>query len=280
MTGRVAIVVEGGAMRGVFTAGVLDAFLERRFDPFDLALGVSAGACNLASHLAGQHGRNRRSYLELMTRREFIDPWRALRGRSALDLDWLWDALAEREPLDVQALARRTTEFLVVATSRATGKAVYLRPGPAEMFDALKASSAMPILYRGDVTVGGERLVDGGVSDPIPVEEAFRRGARDILVLRTRPADAVKRYDLSARATAWQLRREPGLAAAVRELAGNYQRAVAFMERPPPGCRVLQVAPPVPLATKRTTRDRRVVERDYELGRAIGEKAMAGFPGP
>ena len=64
-TGRTAIVVEGGAMRGVFSAGVLDLFHEERFHPFDLALGVSAGACNLASHLAGQHGRNRRAKLQL-----------------------------------------------------------------------------------------------------------------------------------------------------------------------------------------------------------------------
>ncbi|MGC4118713.1 MAG: patatin family protein [Myxococcales bacterium] len=277
MTGRVAIVVEGGAMRGVFTAGVLDVFLEKQFDPFDLALGVSAGACNLASHLAGQHGRNQRSYLDLMVRREFLNPWRALRGGSAMDLDWLWDALAEREPLDVQAIARRTTEFVVVATSPRTGEAVYLRPGPAEMFDALKASSAMPILYRGEVRVGGERLVDGGMADPIPVEEAYRRGARDLLVLRTRPADAVKRYDLSARATAFQLRREPGLAKAVRAMAASYQRAVAFMARPPVGCRVLQVAPQGPLATQRTTQDRSVLVRDYELGRRLGEEAMARF---
>jgi predicted patatin/cPLA2 family phospholipase len=280
MIGRVAIVVEGGAMRGVFAAGVLDVFLERNFDPFDLAIGVSAGACNLASHLAGQHGRNRRSYVDLMTRREFIDARRLLGRRSVLDLDWLWDALADREPLDVDAIVRRSTEFVVVATSRVTGEAVYLRPGPADMFDALKASSALPVLYRRKIVVGGTSLVDGGVADPIPVEEAFRRGARDILVVRTRPAGAVKRYDLSARATAWQLRREPALAAAVRATAVRYQRSVAFLAQPPRGCRIVQVAPPVPLATKRTTQDRRALERDYELGRLAGEGGAAEFLKP
>lgn len=74
-------------MRGVFSAGVLDVFLEERFHPFDLAIGVSAGACNLASHLAGQHGRNVRCYLDLMTTRAFIDRRRLLGRRSMLDLD-------------------------------------------------------------------------------------------------------------------------------------------------------------------------------------------------
>src|ERR1700753_2019525 len=95
---RTAIVVEGGAMRGVFAVGALDLFMERGFHPFDLAIGVSAGACILASPLAEQEGRKRRAYFELMTTRRFIDPLRALRGGSVVDLDWLWDTLAEREP--------------------------------------------------------------------------------------------------------------------------------------------------------------------------------------
>ncbi len=261
-------------MRGVFAAGVLDVFLESGFDPFDLAIGVSAGACNLASHLAGQHGRNRRSYLDFMTRPEFIDRRRFLRRRSIVDLDWLWDTLAEREPLDVLAIARRDVEFVVVATSRRTGLPVYLRPGPEEMGDALKASSAMPVLYRPDVVVGGERLADGGVSDPIPAEEAYRRGARRILVIRTRPALSVKTEELSVRAVAWLLRHETAFAAAVRATAACYGRSVAFLHAPPPDCEILQVAPPVPLATKRTTQIRKALERDYALGRTLGADAI------
>lgn len=261
-------------MRGIFSAGVLDVFLETGFNPFDVAIGVSAGACNLASHLAGQHGRNRRSYVDLMTRREFIDQRRFLRGRSVVDLDWLWERLAEIEPLDVAAIGRNRTEFLVVATRRATGAAVYLRPSPAEMAEALKASSALPVLYRGDVRLAGERLVDGGVADPIPIEEAYRRGARRLMVLRSRPADAVKSDGLSSRAMAWLLRNEPAFAAAVRGTARAYRRAVAFLAAPPPDCRIVQIAPAAPLATRRTTQDRACLERDYALGRRLGERAM------
>ena len=115
-------------MRGVFSVGVLDVFMESKFHPFELAVGASAGACNLASHLAGQDGRNRRCYFELMTRREFIDPRRLVRGGSIVDLDWLWATLAAKEPLDVAAIAKNATEFVVVATSAATGESVYFRP--------------------------------------------------------------------------------------------------------------------------------------------------------
>lgn len=262
-------------MRGVFSAGVLDVFLEQRFHPFDLAVGVSAGACNLASHLAGQHGRNRRCYLDLMTTRAFIDKRRLIGRRSMLDLDWLWDALAATEPLNVPAIAAGRTEFIVVCTSPATGEAVYLRPCLDDMFDALKASSALPLLYRPSITVGTERLVDGGVADPVPVEEAYRRGARRIMVLRSRPATGVKKDDAAARAMAWLLRREPAFAAAVRQTAARYRQAVDFITTPPADCRIVQVAPPAPLATKRTTQDRAVIERDYELGRSHAPDAIA-----
>ena len=266
-------------MRGVFAAGVLDVFLESAFDPFELAIGVSAGACNLASHLADQHGRNRRSYMDLMTRREFIDHRRVLHGRSVMDLDWLWDALARREPLDVEAIARRSTEFIVVATSRETGQPVYLRPKPKDMADALKASCALPVLYRGDVALAGERLVDGGVSDPIPAAEAYRRGARRILVVRSRPAASVKTDRFSAWVLAWLLCHEPTLAHAVRASAARYQESVTFLNHPPSDCRIVQIAPPQALATKRTSQDLAALQADYQLGRRLGGLAMQEWGG-
>lgn len=274
MTERAAIVVEGGAMRGVFSVGVLDVFLESGFDPFDLAIGASAGACNLASHVAGQQGRNKRSYFDLMTRREFIDLRRVVRGRSIVDLDWLWSTLAEKEPLDVAAIERSHTEFVVVATAASTGEPAYFRPSATDMFDVLKGSCALPVLYRGDVRVGGESLVDGGVSDPIPAHEAYRRGARRILVIRSRPAGYVKTDGWSTRASTWLLRGQPAVARAVGRTAERYRAAVEFLQKPPSDCRVVEVAPRDALATRRTTQDVKLLERDYALGRELGADAM------
>jgi predicted patatin/cPLA2 family phospholipase len=272
--GRSAIVVEGGAMRGIFSVGVLDVFLERGFEPFDLAIGASAGACNLASHVARQEGRNRRCYFDLMTRREFIDIGRMLRGRSAVDLDWLWAALAEREPLDLAALAASPVEFIVVATSGRSGEAVYLRPGSDRMFDVLKGSCALPGLYRGTVYDDGEPLIDGGVSDPVPVEEAYRRGARRILVIRSRPADYVKTAGWSSRLASFALRNQPVVADAMRRTPARYRRAVTFLKAPPADCQLVHVAPVTAMRTGRTTQDRRALERDYAHGREMAEAAM------
>lgn len=271
---RTAIVVEGGAMRGVFAVGALDLFMEHAFHPFDLAIGVSAGACNLASHLAGQEGRNRRAYFDLMTTRRFIDPWRALRGGSVVDLDWLWDTLAERDPLNVERVLGNPTEFVVVGTSAATGRAVYLRPDAANLFDVLKASCALPMLYRRTITLGGDTIIDGGVADPIPVEEAYRRGARRILVVRSRPASYVKKPRIENHFVSPWLLTRPKLIQAVHASPARYRRAVEFIHAPPEGCTVLQLAPPDMLATSRTSRDTTKLQRDYELGRELAREVV------
>jgi predicted patatin/cPLA2 family phospholipase len=275
VTDRAAIVVEGGAMRGIFSVGVLDVFLERAFEPFDLAIGVSAGACNLASHVARQKGRNRRCYFDLMTRKEFIDVRRILRGGSVVDLDWLWATLAEREPLDVASIAGRSLDFVVVATSAQTGEPVYLRPGPDRIFDALKGSCALPGLYRGEVSVAGEPLIDGGVSDPIPAEEAYRLGARRILVIRSRPARYIKTAGWSSRASELFMWSRPVVARAMARTAERYGRAVAFLRSPPADCRLVHVAPVAPMSTGRTTQDVRALERDYAHGREMGQEAIS-----
>ena len=85
------MVVEGGALRGVFSTGLLDGFLEAKFNPFDFYIGVSSGASNIAAYLSEMTGRNRDIYLDYSLRPEFISIARFLRGGHLLDLDWLWD---------------------------------------------------------------------------------------------------------------------------------------------------------------------------------------------
>jgi predicted patatin/cPLA2 family phospholipase len=276
---RTGLVVEGGAMRGIFSAGVLDVFHERSFFPFDIAIGASAGACNIACFLALQGGRNRRCYLNQMSRREFIDSRRALRGGHVIDLDWLWDAFAREDPLDVAATIQSRVALFVAVTPMASGVARYVRPSETDLLQLLKGSCALPGLYRGRVEIAGERVVDGSIGDPLPVLEAYRRGARRIVVVRSRDASFVKRQSLVNRASAALFWRTPGLHRAILSLPERYQAAVAFIERPPADCQIVHVTPDGPLAAGRTTQDARALEHDYQLGRRAGERAVLAWEG-
>jgi len=273
-----ALVVEGGAMRGIFSAGVLDVFLERGWNPFDLAIGASAGACNLASHLAGQHGRNRRCYTTQMVRAEFISARRFLRGGHWLDVSYLWDAFAREDPLDAHAASASPTKLVVAATHVATGRPVYLEPTGDELIEVLRASSAVPVLYRDHVVLAdGHAYTDGGMSALILVEEAYRRGARHILVLRSRPRQFGGPSRVESVLAAVVLREHPALARAFLAYREVYARSVAFLRAPPADCTIVEIAPERPTVS-RTTRDIRVLSAGYAAGRDAANHAIRRFP--
>jgi predicted patatin/cPLA2 family phospholipase len=273
MTIRTAIVVEGGAMRGVFSAGVLDALLELGMSDFDLAIGTSAGACNLASFIARQHGRNLRCYVNIMARRELFSLRRALRGGHYMDLDWLWHAFSSEDPLDEAAVAGARTQLVSVATCAATGEPVYFTATGSSIHDDLKAGCALPFLYRGPVAIQDKHVVDGGLVDPIPAQEAYRRGARRIIVIRSRPSASVKRANVLTRPVAALLSRTPAVAKASLHTAARYQEAVRFIQAPPADAQIIELAPAQPLKTKRTTQDPASLHADYRTGHNLAHRS-------
>lgn len=269
-----AIVVEGGAMRAIFASGVLDAFHEHGFQPFDLAIGVSAGSCVLASFLAEQRGRNLAVLTRYMTRPEFISAPRFFRGGHWIDFDWLWNETERDVPIDRARLFASSAKFVVSTTSYATGEPMFIDLNADNLAVALKGSCSLPILCRDAVQFEGERVLDGGVAAPIPVDEAYRRGARRILVIRSRPAAFVKQPSRFSWFTSFAFRASPPFASALREAHARYRAAVDFIHSPPSDCSVVHVAPDAPLATGRTTQDRRALERDFALGREAGRQAL------
>ncbi len=270
-----ALIVEGGAMRAVFSCGVLDHFLHQGFSPFDSFWGVSAGASNLAAYLARMPGRNRKIYTDYSCRREFLTPGRFLRGGDLMDLDWMWRVTLDELGIDKVALEADPRPFFLVVTRRDTGQAEYHRPDVDTLAETMKASSALPLLYRQGVQLNGHRYVDGGVADALPVAEAIRRGAREIMVLRSRPASYRKSPSGPPALQRWMLRQTPQLVEPMLNRASRYNDALALIRQPPAGVRVLEICPPESFQLKRLTRDPGPLERGYALGLAAGEAAMA-----
>ncbi len=270
-----ALVVEGGALRGVFSTGLLDGFLEARFNPFDLFIGVSSGASNLAAYLAGMNGRNRRVYLDYSLRPDFIDFMRFLRGGHLIDLDWLWGITIREIRLDLATICARTQPFVVVLTDVQTGAVVYRRTNALDLEQLLKASSAVPLLYRDYPRIEGRPMTDGGVADAIPVGEAIRRGARRIMVIRSRQRDFVKRNGPSEYLLRWYVRGYPFLQQAVATRVRRYNDTVALIRRPPEGVVIVEICPPANFRVSRLSQDLSVLQEGYDQGRTTAAEAMA-----
>ncbi len=285
-----ALVVEGGAMRGIFSSGVLDAFLESGFNPFEICIGVSAGATNIAAYLAGMQGRNYQVYTDYSLRPEFISVRRFLAGGHLMDLDWLWDVTIKELRLDIEAILSSHSHYYMTLTRVADGQAVYTLPDRDNLEQMLKASSAMPVFYRKFVPVPGlngsrpedgalsDLYVDGGIADPIPVLEAYRRGAARILVLRSRPRDyrmQRRRLNVMMRIA---LRRYPQLRACLHDRPARYNRALDFMRRPPDDVQLIEVNPPEEFESSRLTKDPEVLNRDYRRGLELGAAVAEDWP--
>jgi predicted patatin/cPLA2 family phospholipase len=270
-----ALVVEGGALRGVFSTGLLDAFLEAQFNPFDLFIGVSSGASNLAAYLAGMAGRNRRVYMDYSLRPDFIGFSKFIRGDHLLDLDWLWDITIREIRLDLATIYAGAKPFIVVLTDVQTGDAHYKLTGAQDLEHVLKASSAMPLLYRSFPEVEGRPMTDGGVADSIPIGEAIRRGARRIMVIRSRHRDYVKRRSLSEYVMCWHVRHHPLLQRAMTKRVQRYNESVALIRKPPDGISIIELCPPENFRVSRLSQDRRILQEGYEQGHALAAEAIA-----
>lgn len=273
---QTALIVEGGAMRGIFASGVLDAFLESRHNPFDLVIGVSAGAANLLGYLSQQRRRSYHIITELASSGRFFDPLRFVRGGDLVDVGWLWQASFERYPLDWDVFDRFSGEFCVVATEVASGEPRYVTVTPDNLLLAMQATSAMPLVQHTTPVINGEILADGGISDSIPVIEAYRRGARHLTVILSEPWG----YRLKAPRFSWLLKQmlttEPALACALLRREQCYNQALDFIAHPPADCHIELIAPPADFAVARFTRDRHRLETGYLQGYWRGRQALLG----
>ncbi|SDZ87340.1 Predicted phospholipase, patatin/cPLA2 family [Microbulbifer marinus] len=267
---RSALVVEGGAMRGIFAAGVLDAFIESDYLPFDFAIGVSAGSTNLIGYLAGDHGRSRRILLDHARRDDFIDWRRYLKGGHFCDVSWLWHASYDEVPLNLQRYVKNAVPLYAVTTSIETGEACYLQVTEENMHEVFPASCAIPLFYRGFPRVNGEPMTDGGLADSIPVIRAYEQGARDITVVLSRPVGYRKRVSPAPKQMKQFFHDHARLFEAVLDRAERYNRALDFIESPPADCRVTAIAPPPDFPVKRFTRELELLERGYQCGRTLG----------
>lgn len=182
------IVLEGGGLRGAFTSGVLEYFLENNIN-FDRIVGVSAGACVGASYISKQKGRNKKVNVEFPSDNRYMGFRHLITTGSYFNMKFVFDEIPNKlVPFDEQAFYESSSEFDVIATSLDSGQSVAFTRKDFEnvtLNQALVASSSIPMLAQ-PVNIGGKLYFDGGVSDSIPVKYALSRHEKAVVVL-TRP---------------------------------------------------------------------------------------------
>lgn len=182
------IVLEGGGLRGAFTAGVLEFLLEKNLE-FDRVIGVSAGACVGASYISKQKGRNQKVNVDLPSDKRYMGFRHLIKTGSYFNMKFVFDEIPNKlVPFDEKAFNENTAEFDVVTTSLESGKSMIFTRNDYKKFSlnkALVASSSIPMLAR-PVKIEDKLYFDGGVSDSIPAKYALSKHRKAVIVL-TRP---------------------------------------------------------------------------------------------
>ena len=242
-----ALIVEGGAMRGAWAAGVLAFLYERGLRQYDLVYAASSGACSAAYFVAGMCQPGLTIWREHACK--VIRKINLLRHKPVIDLAYLVDHIFRRHvPLSIDALQKAPTRFLIVLTDCHTGKPVYFHARDERVFAALRATASMPFATRGFDYVDGHPFADGGVADPIPIRRAIEDGATDITVVLTHSSD-LRMHALPRWLGRLAFPSFPEVAHVwAKEQCVNYNSALDLLKQPPPGVRLQVFSPVKPLS--------------------------------
>ena len=189
---KVALVLEGGAMRGLYTAGVLDVFMKNDIKA-DTILGVSAGALFGINYKSKQIGRALRYNLKYAHNKRYMGLYSLITTGDVMNKDFCFNKLVyDLDPLDFDTFDNSDVKFYAVVTNVETGKAEYIEISDAKRdMEYLRASGSMPFVSN-LVEIAGNKYLDGAVADPIPFKKALDMGYKKIIVVQTRPVDFIK----------------------------------------------------------------------------------------
>lgn len=273
-TKNTGLVLEGGGMRGVFTSGVLDAFMKHEVY-FDYIVAVSAGACNGMSYVSRQPRRARISNIDMLAKYRYIGLRHLVTQGCIFDQKLLYDRFPnELLPFDYDEFFSHSRTFEMVATNCRTGRAEYLTETSDHQraLDICRASSSLPYVSK-IVWVDGEPYLDGGITDSIPLERAMTTGHERNIVVTTRNY-GYRKTESDRKIPHFIYKQYPRLRVALSHRVDVYNRQLQMVEDMEREGRVTVIRPQRPLEVDRIEKDTQKLERLYEEGFRLGEKFL------
>lgn len=278
-TQNIGLVLEGGGMRGVFTCGVLDYFMDSDIT-FPYAIGVSAGACNGLSYMSHQRGRAKFSNIDLLEKYKYIGLKHYLRKRNIMDFDLLFHEFPDNIiPYDYEAYFASPYRFEMVATNCLTGQAEYFeeKQSKERVIDIAKASSSLPLLC--PITYVDEKpMLDGGVCDSIPLERSISQGYLQNVVVLTRNR-GYRKEGKDMKLPSFIYRKYPAMRQALSNRNSVYNNQLDLVEKLEDEGRIFVIRPQEPITVDRIEKDTNkllaLYEEGYECGKNIANLKFA-----
>ena len=270
------LILEGGAMRGLFTAGAMDVLMENGI-VFDGIVGVSAGAAFGCNYKSGQVGRVLRYNTRFCRDRRYCGVGSLLRTGNIYNTRFCYSEVPlQLDPFDFAIYQKNPAAFFVVCTDVETGKAVYHEYTGWEDhgFDWIRASASMPLVSR-IVEIDGQKLLDGGIADSIPVEFFERSGYDRNVAVLTQPEGYRKRENRLLPLIRCRYRKYPQL---VKTIAGRhlmYNRELELVRAREATGTLFVIRPPEALPVDRVEKNPEKLRLAYEIGRATAEERLA-----
>lgn len=274
---KTGLVLEGGAMRGMFTAGVLDVFLENDIT-VDCVVGVSAGALFGVNYLSGQNGRVIRYNKRFNSDKDYMGIRPLLREGNIFSTEYAYDRVPRRlDPFDDEAFKKSGVPFYAVTTDVESGEPRYIRINSVfEQMDTLRASGSMPFVSK-PVEIDGRKYLDGGISDSIPFEWLSEQGCDKLIVILTRDMEYRKKQMNKALIKTYGLK-YPKVAEMLLTRHTLYNKSVELLKEWEAAGKAFVIRPSKTIDIGRIEKNPEKLQSVYDLGRSDG-KAVLGALG-
>lgn len=272
-TTNIGLVLEGGGMRGVFTCGVLDYFMDKNIT-FPYIIGVSAGACNGLSYMSKQRGRAKYSNIDLLAKYKYIGLKHYIKKRNIMDFDLLFHEFPDNIiPYDYQTYFASPFRFEMVTSDCMTGKPVYFeeKSDKSRVIDIVKASSSLPIMCP-IAYVDNMPMLDGGICDSIPVIRAQSQGYKKNVVILTRN-HGYRKESKDIKVPSFIYRKYPAMREALSNRNSLYNSQLELIEQLEDRGDIFVIRPQKPILVDRIEKDinklTALYEEGYECGKLI-----------
>ncbi|WP_024833973.1 patatin-like phospholipase family protein [Ruminiclostridium josui] len=263
---RVNLILEGGGMRGLYTAGVLDFFLDHKMFFKDI-VGVSAGACNSVSYITGQRGRNLEINAGYCNDNRYVSIMGLFTRGSIFNMDFLFDDIPNKLiPFDYDKFKNSDCKLTVVSTDCETGKSYYSLVKDMRVDDVyVRASSSIPLLSP-IVEVDGRKLVDGGPSDSIPIQYSVNNGFDKHVIVLTRHKGYEKKPNRLYPLCKLKLKNYPNLSEAIKNRHIHYNESIKLAEKLEKENKAVIIRPKKPVKISRFERNPENLKKLYAEG--------------